>query len=297
MKVIKSKKPPLQVLRKGIKRQLGYLGRNLGTVRKMVATNYSLTILDKTLYRKLLVASEIYRQQKDHIDSIGRKGRHIEDRIVSISKPHVRPIVRGKSGAEVEFGAKLSVSVIEGKVFLDRLSWDAYHEGADLKMQAEKYKERTGRYPESIHADKAYRSRENRQWCKERGIRLSGPRLGRPPEPNETTKAEKKQQRQDEVDRIEIEGKFGVGKRRYGLSRIMARLKSTSEHMIALIFLVMNLEKTLRDLLLSLCIVVGRLIEEWVLSVRHFIIHRLQSLIESKVTRVAVAVKMGVFSC
>jgi hypothetical protein len=88
------------------------------------------------LYRKLLVASEIFRQQKDHIDSIGRKGRHIENRIVSISKPHVRPIERGKAGAEIEFGAKVSVSVIEGNVFLHRLSWDAYHDGGDLKMQA-----------------------------------------------------------------------------------------------------------------------------------------------------------------
>lgn len=252
VKVIKSKKPSLQVLRKGIKRQLGYVGRNLGTIRKMVCANYSLTVLDRTLYLKLLVASEVYRQQKDHVDSIGHKGRYIEDRIVSISKPHVRPIVRGKSGAEVEFGAKLSVSVIEGNVFLDRLSWDAYHEGGDLKMQAEKYKERTGHYPESIHADKAYRSRDNLKWCKKNGIRLSGPHLGRPPAPNEHTKEERKLQRQDEIDRIEVEGKFGVGKRRYGLSRIMARLRTTSEHMIALVFLVMNLEKALRGLLLYL---------------------------------------------
>lgn len=251
-KVIKSKRPPMQVVRKGIKRQLGYLGRNLGTIKKMANAAYSLSILDKALYRKLLVASEIFRQQNDNVDSIGRKGRHIENRIVSISKPHVRPIVRGKAGAEVEFGAKISMSVIEGKVFLDRLSWDAYHEGGDLKMQADKYKKRTGHYPESIHADKAYRNRENLKWCKKHGIRLSGPRLGRPPEPNEKTKMEKKIQRQDEIDRIEVEGKFGVAKRRYSLSRVMAKLKSTSEHTIALVFLVMNLEKALRDLLLYL---------------------------------------------
>ena len=260
-KVIKSKRPPMQVLRKGIKRQLGYLGRNLGTIKKMVTVDYSLSILDRVLYRKLLVASEIFRQQKDHIDSIGRKGRHIENRIVSVSKPHVRPIVRGKAGAEVEFGAKVSISVIEGNVFLDRLCWDAYHEGGDLKMQAKKYKERIGHYPESIHADKAYRNRENRKWCKKHGIRLSGPRLGRPPALNEKTKAEKKIQRQDEIDRIEVEGKFGVAKRRYSLSRVMTRLKSTSEHVIALVFLVMNLEKALKELLLYLFKSIARLLE------------------------------------
>lgn len=84
----------------------------------------------------------------------GDERRRIDDRIVSLSKPHVRPIVRGKASTDVEFGAKLSVSVIDGKTYLDRISWDAYNEGGDLQAQAEAFKERTGAYPESIHADK-----------------------------------------------------------------------------------------------------------------------------------------------
>ena len=55
--------------------------------------------------------------------------------------------------------------------------------------------------------------------------------------------------RQDEVDRIDIEGRFGTAKRRYGLDKIMGKLTHTSEGIIAIIFLVMNLEKVLRDLL------------------------------------------------
>jgi hypothetical protein len=57
-------------------------------------------------------------------------------------------------------------------------------------------------------------------------------------------------QRADEIDRIEIEGRFGTAKRRYGLARIMTKLAETSEHAIALVFVVMNLDKILRDLLL-----------------------------------------------
>ena len=63
-------------------------------------------------------------------------------------------------------------------------------------------------------------------------------------------KARKLQQRQDELDRIPIEGKFGQGKRRFGLGRIMAKLSQTSETVIALIFIVMNLEKWLKRLFL-----------------------------------------------
>jgi hypothetical protein len=152
----------------------------------------------------------------------------------------------------VEFGAKLSVSVIAGKVYLDKLSWDAYNESGDLKAQAEAYKARTGYYPESIHADKIYRTRGNLRYCKTLGIRLSGATLGRPPASEEDRKERLRVQRADEIDRIEIEGKFGTGKRRYSLSRIMTKLKDTSEHAIALVFLVMNLDKILRDLLLRL---------------------------------------------
>ena len=103
-----------------------------------------------------------------------QKVKRIDHRIVSISQPHIRPIVRGKVGASVEFGAKLNVSYVEGYVFLDRLSWDAFHEGEDFIAQVEVYKQRLGYYPESVHADAAYRTKAHRKWCKERGIRLSG---------------------------------------------------------------------------------------------------------------------------
>ena len=89
--------------------------------------------------------------------------------------------MRGKAGATTEFGAKLSASFFEGFVLLEHLSWDNYNESLDLKIQIESYKELTGFYPESVHVDRIYRTRENRAWCKERGIRISGPPLGRPP--------------------------------------------------------------------------------------------------------------------
>ena len=95
-----------------------------------------------------------------------------------------------------------------------------------------------------MHADKIYRNRKNLEYCKEKGIRLSGPALGRPKkvEGKEGAKL-KRQARQDERDRIAIEGKFGQGKRRYGLDRIIAKLPDTSGSEIATIMLVMNLQR------------------------------------------------------
>ena len=120
------------------------------------------------------------------------------------------------------------VSVVQGFCFVDRLSWDNYNESGDLKGQIETFKNRFGHYPSSVHADKLYRNRGNIQYCKDLGIRLSGPALGRPKSDSKALWAKMKQQHQDEADRVEIEGKFGVGKRKYSLSRILEKLPLTS---------------------------------------------------------------------
>jgi hypothetical protein len=93
-------------------------------------------------------------------------------------------------------------------IFLDRISWDNFNESVDLKAQVEAYKEFTGFYPESVHVDKIYRTKENRAWCKERGIRMSCPPLGRPR--LDVSKEVKKQASEDEKIRNAIEGKFGT---------------------------------------------------------------------------------------
>ena len=170
----------------------------------------------------------------------------INDRIVSISQPLMSSIKRGKSGAATEFGAKLSASLIDGFCFLDCLSWDNYNESSDLIGQIRSYKSRFGVYPSSVHADKIYRNRNNLKFCKEYCIRLSGPPLGRPPKDKSKVLASRKMTRQDEIDRIPIEGKFGQGKRRFSLSRIVCKLSSTSETAIAMVFFIMNLEKWLK---------------------------------------------------
>lgn len=239
--VAKQKKPGAKKIRKAVGKQLRYLRRNLGYIDRMVDDG-GLYYLSRRLYRTLLVIGELYRQQLWMYEN---NTHSISDRIVSLSQPHVRPIVRGKAKASVEFGAKVSISLVDGFSYVDKISWDAYNESGDLKGQIKRYKRRFGCYPESVHADTIYRTADNRRFCKKHGIRLSGPQLGRPSGDAEIVKEQKKLQHRDECDRIAVEGKFGQGKRRFSLSRIMAKLDTTSEVTIMMAFIVMNLEKIL----------------------------------------------------
>ncbi len=242
--VAKQKQPGAKKIRKAIGKQLAYLRRNLQSIEEM-ADKGLLVLLDNILYRKLLVINELYRQQRY---MYANKVHSVNDRIVSISQPHIRPIVRGKARHKTEFGAKVSISLVDGFCYLDTISWDSYNESQELIMQIEAYKNRTGVYPESVHADKIYRNADNRKYCQKNGIRLSGKPLGRPSQNKDKLKADRQQQYQDEIARIPVEGKFGQGKRRFGLKLIMTKLAATSASAICLGFIVMNLEKILRDI-------------------------------------------------
>jgi hypothetical protein len=119
----------------------------------MIHCGAELSALGPQLYRKLLIASEVTRQQQEMVDADSRR---IDDRIVNLSKPHVRAIVRGKAGKKTEFGAKISLSDDNGFVDVDRISWDNYNEANDLIARAEQYKEERGCYPARICADSIY---------------------------------------------------------------------------------------------------------------------------------------------
>ena len=99
-------------------------------------------------------------------------------------------------------------------------------------------------------ADQIYRTRQNRAFCKEHGIRLSGPKLGRPNA--ETQKTDKKQEYQDNTDRIEVERRFSLAKRCFGLGMIRTKLKETQLTSIALSVFVANLFRKMQRILFAL---------------------------------------------
>jgi hypothetical protein len=219
-----------KVIRKALGQQLGFLRRNINSIHKLLDA-YPTIPLKPIEYKYLLVIQTLYDQQMQMFKT---KTHSIEHRIVSIHQPHVRPIVRGKSQAKVEFGAKIHVSIIDGISFLDELSWDAFNEGSHMMNYVEQYHKRFGCYPRELLADQIYCTRENRAALKEKGIKLLAKPLGRP---------SAVQIHVSPGERNPIEGKFGQAKTGYGLNRIKARLRGTSETWIACIFLVLNLVK------------------------------------------------------
>jgi len=228
-----------------IRQQLQYVRRDLDSIAKQIELGADLERLDPGLYRKLLVISELYRQQKQMYDE---KTHSVEDRIVSISQPHVRPIVRGKEHKAVEFGAKVAIALVGGFSFLIQMDFTNFSEAKYLKASVEEYKRIFGFYPKVVIGDRAYTTNENRNYCNSMGIRLSAPKRGR--KTVEVKEAERKQLYEDSCQRNAIEGHFGNGKRKYGLALIMTKLWDTTLTAISFGFFVTNMERVLR--LLSL---------------------------------------------
>lgn len=262
LKVAKNRNPSKKVVRKAVGKQLGYLKRDIAHIHQMLdrITDFP---LPRKLQKQFWVVQTLFEQQ---LKMYSQRKHSVEDRIVSIHQPHVRPMVRKKAGAKVEFGSKLHLSLVDGYAFVDTISWDAFHEGTHLPEYVENYKRRFGFYPKRVLADQIYWSRANRKWLKERHIKLAAKPLGRP-------SAQAVANHVSPGERNPIEGKFGQAKRGYGMNRIQARLKQTSQSWIASIILVLNLVKLARQLPLCLSFSAWKPLIESLLSIqRRFLV-------------------------
>lgn len=234
LKYVRCRKHTAKMTRKAIGKQLNYLKRDLAAIDGKLNQEKALNIHQT---ERLETIRKIYEQQKYMYDN---HTHSVENRIVSVSQPFVRPIVRGKVGKPVEFGMKLDISVTDGWTRLEYRSFDAYNEATKLQEMIENFHKREGHYPSRVLADKIYRNRENLSYCKARGIRLSGPALGRPKKGEDRNKA---QDYRDECERVEVERKFSLGKRKCGMGLVTAKLEETAAHVVALSILLLNLRK------------------------------------------------------
>ena len=234
LKYTRCRKHTAKTTRKAIGKQLSYLRRDLDAIDSKLSLG---KILNARQTERLDTIRTIYEQQKYMYD---HHTHSVPDRIVSVSQPFVRPIVRGKAGKPVEFGTKLDISVVDGWTRLEFCSFDAYNEAGNLQEIVERFREREGHYPSRILADKIYRNRENLNYCKAYGIRLSGSALGRPKKGEIRDKA---QDYRDECERVEVERRFSLAKRKCGMGMVTAKLRETAAHVIAISVLVLNLRK------------------------------------------------------
>lgn len=244
LRLSRSKKRSAKAIRSAVKKQLQYIRRDVGYIVQFVQNGVKLTAKQKNCMN---LVTTVYEQQRLMFED----GTHsIPRRIVNLAQPWVRPIVRGKAHANTEFGAKLHISLVDGYARIERLDFEPFNESEDLWKAVFRYRDRYGRWPQRILADKIYRTRQTLAFCKEHGIRLSGPALGKPPKDQDLSRQLKKQEYLDNCDRNAVEGVFGTGKTAYGLGRISVRLEQTSRCVIGVALLMWNLMRRLRFFLL-----------------------------------------------
>ena len=168
--------------------------------------------------------TKIYRQQRKHHES-GNAKESIPARIVSVNKPYVRPIVRGKEVKKVEFGAKCNNIQVDGLSFIEKLSFNAFNEGTRLVHCVKLAEKLFGEKIRKLAGDCSYSGNANRSFCSEQNIVTSFPQKGRNRETASSVSMVKKELAR--VRATAMEGSFGTQKEHYGLKRINGRIKKT----------------------------------------------------------------------
>ena len=145
-------------------------------------------------------------------------------RIVSLHKPHVRAIIRGKEVKAVEFGAKVNMLQVDGINFIEYISFDNFNEGTRLKSTVEMQKRYFGKCYQ-MGADAIYATNENRTYCSKNNIATSFAQKGK----EGKDKDQKSQMRSllGKVRSTVLEGSFGNEKNHYMMDKIKAKTEQT----------------------------------------------------------------------
>ena len=165
----KQRKHSRSQTRKITRRLLDLLGKILKEIREVVRNHENaenlLTVREKS---EMGIITRMYGQQKNHFQNNDSR-ESIPNRIVSLSKPHLRPIVRGKEVKSVEFGTKVNNILVDGISFIENLSFNAFNEGSRLIHCLKMRKRLFGVEAKKVGGDTGYAGTENRDYCKADG--------------------------------------------------------------------------------------------------------------------------------
>ena len=203
-------------LRKQLLRYLMRLSQSLEKLQE----NYQYKYCSKE--RKLLnTLQTVYEQQHELVYG---NTKSVSGRIVSIFKPYVRPIVRGKEIKPVEFGAKIHKVQVDGISFIEHLSYESFNEGSRLKQGIAFHQKHFGKLSQ-LGADGIYATNENRRYCTKMNIATSFVAKGK-----EGRLAEQKKTMRSVLSTVRstvLEGSFGNEKNHYLLNKVKARTQGT----------------------------------------------------------------------
>lgn len=213
----KQRKPKKNATRKLLRRLLALLGKQLSQWNRLLVQFQPAIHLTTDQERRVMTIREVLRQQTDHFNN-----KEVKHRIVSIDRPYIRPIKRGKENKPTEFGAKVNNIQIDGISFIEHHSFEAFNEGIRVKESIEYHKELTGVDVKEFGGDTIYANNEARKYCTEHGITTSFARKGpRPKDEDEDSHTTRRIL--GNLRSTVMEGSFGNQKQHYNLERIAAR--------------------------------------------------------------------------
>ena len=224
MAYVKQRRHTQKRTRKMIRRLLDLLGKILAELRRLDRENPCARLFSDKQLAEIETITKIYRQQRNHQKS-GNAKESIPNRIVSVNKPYVRPIVRGKEIKKVEFGAKCNNIQIDGISFIEKLSFNAFNEGTRLVHCVKLAEKLFGEKITKLGGDCSYSGNDNRTFCSDEGIVTSFSQKGKKREATASVSMVKKELAR--VRATAMEGSFGTQKEHYGLRRINGRIKIT----------------------------------------------------------------------
>ena len=222
-KMKKKRRKKRKVLKRALLHLLNKINGQLDTLEKLIAP----TSISTRYHRRRSTIKLIYRQQQEmFVNGLNR----IKDRIVSIDKPYVRPIVRGKENKLVEFGAKVNKLQIDGISFIEHLNFNAFNEGIRLTETIFLAQKLTRKKVKIVGADAIYANNKNRNFVTKYHIKTDFKPKGR---------RSKHRKHQDQLARMitkerasRLEGSFGTDKEHFLLKKNLARTRKTEILMI-----------------------------------------------------------------
>jgi len=163
---------------RSMKRLTGIVRRHAERYRRVLSVDWRQTEWTQRQAEQVLsridgvlaVLPSAIRQAHERI--IGRRIVPNEAKVLSLYEPELRVIVRGKAGAEVEFGNTLYLAEQRHGLIVD---WKLLREGAPgdaklLEESLERMQEIFGSYPLGVGADRGFDRRKTREYLAEREI-------------------------------------------------------------------------------------------------------------------------------
>lgn len=201
---------------KRIRSLLYLLEKILGYHKEIQEQYHHQLALPNKYYTRINLIYKLLAQQK----RIFETGKSVPDRIVSISKSYIRPIVRGKEVKQVEFGAKVNMIQFDGINFIEHLSFNAFNEGTRL-IKSIRYGRSLVGMITHFSADDIYATNANRKYSTRAHLVNNFKRKGRAGKYEDQRQILSRELRKERATRME--GSFGTEKEHYNLQKIRAR--------------------------------------------------------------------------